>query len=153
MRETRDPMAAARGVRTFAPGEPPFTSFDRRPGHTDLTARPRIKRIYAPPAGDDGVRVLVDRLWPRGLSKREAMIDEWLKEAAPSAGLRKWVHEDRTRWLEFKIRYQAELDADPSKLGRLFELAAAGPVTLLYAAADEVQNHAAVLQAYLAARM
>lgn len=103
-----------------------------------------IKRIYLPPAADDGQRVLVDRLWPRGVSKREAAVDVWLKDVAPSAALRKWFGHDPARWEEFRKRYLAEL-ADNDALAQLRALAEAGPMTLLYGAHDEAHNQARVL--------
>lgn len=108
----------------------------------------RIKRVYLPAAEGDGRRILVDRLWPRGLSKSQARIDDWLKDVAPSTGLRKWFGHDPARWVDFQERYRAELCSNPAMAG-LAALAAAGPATLLYAAHDEVHNHAVVLAAYL----
>jgi uncharacterized protein YeaO (DUF488 family) len=108
----------------------------------------RIKRAYEPAASEDGFRVLVDRLWPRGLSKEAAAIDEWLKDIAPSAELRKWFGHDPKRWAEFKARYRQELrSADRSlALTRLRDAARSrGAVTLLFAARDATHNHASVL--------
>lgn len=115
---------------------------------------PRLKRIYLPPAADDGTRVLVDRLWPRGLSKEAAAVDLWLKDVAPSDGLRRWFHHQVALWSEFEARYRAELAAPErvAALDRLAALVAAGPVTLLYGAKDEVHNQARVLAALLAER-
>ena len=107
-----------------------------------------IKRVYLPAAAEDGRRVLVDRLWPRGLRKSEAAIDEWLKDVAPSTALRKWFHHDPTHWEDFRQRYQAELATNPA-VAQLWVLAAEQPVTLLYAAHNEEQNHALVLVDYL----
>ena len=103
-----------------------------------------IKRVYLPPAADDGQRVLVDRLWPRGVSKREAAIDVWLKDVAPSAGLRKWFGHDPAKWEEFRKRYLAEL-ANNEAVAELRALAKAGPLTLVYGAHDEEHNQARVL--------
>jgi uncharacterized protein YeaO (DUF488 family) len=108
----------------------------------------RIKRAYAEPAPADGLRVLVDRLWPRGLSKKAAVIDLWLKEIAPSTALRQWFGHDPERWAEFQRRYREELSA-PERAAALARLREAertsGTVTLLYAARDETHNHAAAL--------
>ena len=103
-----------------------------------------IKRVYLPAAADDGQRVLVDRLWPRGLSRREAAVDVWLKDVAPSAALRKWFGHEPARWGEFRKRYLAEL-ADNDAVAQLRALAATGPMTLLYGAHDETHNQARVL--------
>lgn len=111
----------------------------------------QAKRIYEPPAPEDGYRVLVDRLWPRGLSKERAAVDEWMRQVAPSAELRSWFAHSPARWAEFKRRYRAEL-MEPSAreaVARLRALAAAGAVTLLYAARDETHNDAVALRAYL----
>lgn len=108
-----------------------------------------IKRIYDPPAPEDGTRVLVDRLWPRGISKDEARIDEWLKEIAPSDELRKWFGHDPARWEEFRQRYRRELEANAELLDHLRKLAEAGTVILLFAAKDEEHNNAVVLEELL----
>ncbi|HYG07403.1 MAG TPA: DUF488 family protein [Stenotrophomonas sp.] len=113
----------------------------------------KIKRVYDPPSEHDGVRVLVDRLWPRGVAKSRAHLDEWLKELAPSPELRQWWDHDPERMVEFTERYRAELrDAEhQAALARLRELMAGhSTTTLLYAAHDPVINHAHVLQNYLA---
>ena len=107
----------------------------------------RVRRVYEEPAPDDGVRVLVDRLWPRGVSRQAAHVDEWLREVAPSSGLRTWYGHDPAKFPEFRRRYLAEL-ADPPRaaaLERLRELAGAGPVTLLTATRDVAHSQAAVL--------
>ncbi len=109
----------------------------------------RIKRIYAPPAREDGERILVDRLWPRGVSREQAHIDAWLQEIGPSTGLRKWFGHDPSRWGEFRNRYAKELD-EPGKRAVLRDLAARsgrGVVTLLFGAKDELRNNAVVLKA------
>jgi len=108
-----------------------------------------IKRIYAPPEHGDGWRVLVDRLWPRGISKQRAALDEWLADLAPSAALRQWFHHDPTRWREFGARYRAELRAHAATLQALRQRARRQRVTLLYAARDPQVNHAVVLRAVL----
>jgi len=107
-----------------------------------------IKRAYDEPAQDDGTRILVDRLWPRGLSKERAHIDLWLKEIAPSDELRKWFAHDPEKFAEFRSRYKAELVSGEGidALGRLYELARQGPITLLYAAHDTEHNNAVVLR-------
>jgi len=109
----------------------------------------RLKRIYDEPANDDGYRALIDRLWPRGVSRQEAVIDVWLKDIAPSAQLRQWFDHQPERFKEFAVRYQAELDANPVA-ERLKGLVQQQPIiTLLYAAKDSKTNHAIVLRDYL----
>ena len=107
-----------------------------------------IKRAYDEPAQQDGTRILVDRLWPRGLSKERAHIDLWLKEIAPSDELRKWFAHDPEKFAEFRSRYKAELVSGEGidALGRLYELARQGPVTLVFAAHDTEHNNAVVLR-------
>lgn len=109
----------------------------------------QIKRIYEPCAAADGVRILVDRLWPRGISRDAAHVDFWHKDIAPSADLRKWFAHDPAKWTEFKARYRAELGGNPEAVARLAELGRRGPVTLLYAAKDEQHNHAIVLSEFM----
>ena len=112
----------------------------------------RIKRIYDAVADDDGRRVLVDRLWPRGVTKDHARLDAWLKHVAPSPALRSWWNHDAERLDEFAVRYRAELDGEPATVravAELRELAAAGPTTLLYGARDPHVNHARILAEYL----
>jgi uncharacterized protein YeaO (DUF488 family) len=108
-----------------------------------------LKRIYDKPASKDGYRVLVDRLWPRGISKDEARLDEWMKEVAPSDQLRKWFHSYRSRWNEFRRRYLSELKSHREKLRRLARRADSQRVTLLFSATDEKHNNAVVLSQYL----
>ncbi len=105
----------------------------------------KLKRIYDAADPHDGYRVLADRLWPRGISKDRAGLDEWAKDLAPSSELRLWYHADRSRWAEFRERYLAELKAQPDRLRELAARARTGEVTLLYAATDPDQNHAIVL--------
>ncbi|MFE9775220.1 DUF488 domain-containing protein [Streptomyces sp. NPDC005931] len=107
----------------------------------------RVRRVYEPPEPDDGVRVLVDRLWPRGLAKDAARVDEWPKELTPSTGLRRWYHSDEGSYEEFRRRYEAELAAPgpAGLLDRVRERAARGPVTLLTASRTPERSHAAVL--------
>ena len=109
----------------------------------------QIKRVYEEPAGSDGARILVDRLWPRGLTKEKAKVDVWLKDVAPSTELRKWFGHDPKKWTQFQQRYADELKAHGEQLAFLRHEAARGPVTLLYAAKDEDHNEAAVLQRML----
>jgi uncharacterized protein YeaO (DUF488 family) len=106
----------------------------------------RIKRAYDEPASEDGVRVLVDRLWPRGLKKQEAAIDQWLRELAPSDALRRWFGHAPDRWEEFRRRYLAELSFQPELVDELREKAWQGRLTLVYAARDELHNQAVVLR-------
>ncbi|MEJ0066261.1 MAG: DUF488 domain-containing protein [Caulobacteraceae bacterium] len=109
-----------------------------------------IKRIYEPPSPTDGRRILVDRLWPRGVSKAKARLDAWMKGVAPSDELRRWFDHQPERWPEFRRRYIDELTSNPS-FDALRDLAAAGPVTLLYGARDTAHNEAVVLAEQLAA--
>jgi uncharacterized protein YeaO (DUF488 family) len=108
----------------------------------------RIKRVYLPPEKADGQRVLVDRLWPRGLRKEEAHLTLWLKDAGPTTGLRKWFGHDAARWAEFRSRYAEELKDNPA-MATLRELAGKGDLTLLYSAHDEAHNQAVVLADFL----
>ena len=112
----------------------------------------RVKRIYEPPKPADGTRLLVDRLWPRGVSKEKAAIDSWMKEIAPSTKLRRSFAHDKARWQEFKRRYWAELDAREDLVAEIRALARKGPVTLLYSARDETHNQAVALAEYLAGK-
>jgi len=108
-----------------------------------------IKRVYEDPGRADGTRILVDRLWPRGLSKERARVDLWLKDVAPSTELRKWFSHDPSKWAEFQARYRQELKSEADLLDFMKEKAAKGPITLLYGAKDEVHNEAVVLQSLL----
>ncbi|MGN6103855.1 MAG: DUF488 domain-containing protein [Kofleriaceae bacterium] len=112
----------------------------------------QLKRAYERPAKSDGYRVLVDRLWPRGVAKRAAHIDEWLKEVAPSDGLRRWFGHEPSRFAEFRARYKRELHAEPAHtaLTQLAHRAADATVTLVYSAHDEAHNNAVVLAEELA---
>ena len=107
----------------------------------------RLKRVYDPPTADDGWRVLVDRVWPRGLSKAEARVDEWLGELAPSTELRKWFGHQPNRWDEFRARYQDELKAPEQRqrLQHVRELASKESVSILYGAKDQEHNQAVVI--------
>jgi uncharacterized protein YeaO (DUF488 family) len=109
----------------------------------------RIKRVYDPADAADGTRVLVDRLWPRGLRKENAVLTLWLKAIAPSPDLRKWFGHDPARWTEFSRRYRAELARNDEAVAQIADLAKRSPLTLLYAAHDIAHNHALVLAAYL----
>ena len=106
----------------------------------------RLKRAYEPPAADDGTRILVDRLWPRGVKKTGAAIDEWMKEIAPSTALRKWFGHDSARWPEFRRRYKSEIREHPDELQRLRTLAQHGRITLVFAAHDETHNNAVAIR-------
>lgn len=106
----------------------------------------RLKRAYEPAAPEDGMRILVDRLWPRGVSKAKAAIDDWIKEVAPTSELRKWFGHDPARWAEFQRRYRDELRERSEDLDRIRELAGARVVTLVYGAHDEQHNNAVVLR-------
>jgi uncharacterized protein YeaO (DUF488 family) len=109
--------------------------------------RIRLKRVYEDAGPDDGLRILVDRLWPRGLKKAEARIDHWLKAVAPSTELRRWFAHDPARWDEFRRRYAAELRADPSALDELRALLRGrGVATLLFSAHDGERNNAVALK-------
>lgn len=106
----------------------------------------RIKRVYDGPDPTDGKRVLVDRLWPRGITKEAAQVDQWLKDLAPSNELRTWFNHDLGRWEEFRSRYMAELQDHRDLLNELHVGAAKGTITLLYAAKDQEHNNAVVLK-------
>ncbi len=113
----------------------------------------RLKRVYEAAEAADGMRVLVDRLWPRGLGKDDLACDLWLKEVAPSAALRRWFGHDPSRWQAFQERYQAELAARPESWQPLLAAARTGTVTLLYSARDEAHNNAVALKAFLEERL
>ena len=111
-----------------------------------------IKRVYLEPDPSDGFRILVDRLWPRGLSKKRATVDLWLKDIAPSTELRQWFHHDPAKWIQFQKRYEQELKSTGEQLDIIREKLHHGPVTLLYGAKDEEHNEAVVLLAILKPR-
>ncbi len=115
-------------------------------------ANVRLKRAYEPHAASDGARILIDRLWPRGVSKAAAAVDLWMKEIAPGTQLRKWFGHDPARWPEFRRRYAAELREQGERLRDLRARARRGPVTLVYAAHDEAHNDAVVLRDVLLGR-
>jgi len=106
----------------------------------------KLRRAYEKPAASDGTRILVDRLWPRGLSKKAAAIDHWPREIAPSTELRKWFGHDPARWNDFRRRYATELRQHAEQLNEIRKLAREGPITLVYAAHDELHNDAVVLR-------
>ena len=112
----------------------------------------KIKRAYEEPEKPDGTRILVDRLWPRGLTKVKAKIDLWPKDSAPSTELRKWFAHDPARWTEFQARYKEELKQHSEQVALLHQQAAKGPVTLIYAAKDEEHNEAVILQKLLGSK-
>lgn len=113
-----------------------------------MAGKLKLKRAYEPAEAGDGRRVLVDRIWPRGVSKDEAHVDLWLKEVAPSTALRKWFGHDPARWSEFRERYFKELRANPA-VENLRQIMAAGPVTLVYGAKDTQHNQAVALAEFL----
>lgn len=115
-------------------------------------ANVRLKRAYVPAQADDGKRVLIDRLWPRGVRKADAAIDLWLKEIAPSTELRQWFDHEPGRWAEFRERYTQELRGHRELVAQLRTLARNAPVTLVYAARDEQHNDAVVLRAFVLGR-
>lgn len=112
-----------------------------------------VKRVYDPPSPLDGKRVLVDRLWPRGLSREAGLLFEWMRNVAPSDDLRRWFRHDPRRWEEFCRRYEAELEARPEVWQPLLEAAKRRPVTLLFAARDREHNNAVALKAFLEGRL
>jgi uncharacterized protein YeaO (DUF488 family) len=109
----------------------------------------KLKRVYETPDKDDGIRILVDRLWPRGLTKEKAKVDLWLKEIAPSTELRKWFGHDPKKWRRFSERYRTELKHHVDQLNLLKSKAKEGTVTLIYGARDEEHNEALVLKDFL----
>jgi len=109
----------------------------------------KIKRAYDKAAKQDGTRILVDRMWPRGLTKDKAHIDKWLKEVAPSTELRKWYNHDPDKWKEFKHRYFKELNANGNTLQSLLEIAQGKTLTLVYSSREEKYNNAVALKEYL----
>lgn len=117
-------------------------------------AKIKLKRVYLPAARSDGYRILVDRVWPRGVTKAKAAVDEWLRDVAPSDALRKWFGHERERWPEFKRRYLKEITANRAAVQKLVASVKAHPnVTLLFGARDEECNQAVVLSIYLKRRL
>jgi uncharacterized protein YeaO (DUF488 family) len=113
----------------------------------------RIKRVYETAEPEDGTRILVDRLWPRGIEKKKLRLDSWYKDVAPSSQLRKWFGHAPAKWDEFRRRYFAELDSNPAAWSSLSELARSSIVTLLYSAKDEGHNNAEALRDYLESKL
>ena len=109
----------------------------------------KIKRIYVPAAEDDGFRILVDRLWPRGLTKEKAKVDLWLKEIAPSDQLRKWYAHDPKKWAEFKKKYSNELDQKRDLIDQVVKKTKEGDLTLLFSSKEEKLNNAVALREYI----
>jgi uncharacterized protein YeaO (DUF488 family) len=109
----------------------------------------RTRRVYEPPTAEDGARLLVDRLWPRGVKKEKLRLAAWLKEVAPGNSLRQWFDHDPGRWEEFQRRYASELERRPGSWQPILEAARGGKVTLLFAAKDEAHNNAVALKAFL----
>jgi uncharacterized protein YeaO (DUF488 family) len=109
----------------------------------------QLKRAYGLPDANDGIRYLVERLWPRGIKKTDLRLDGWLKDVAPSTELRKWFSHDRTKWEEFQRRYFAELDANAESWKPIMEAARQGKVTLIYSSHDAEHNNALALKEYL----
>ena len=115
-------------------------------------ANVKLKRVYDPPAASDGTRILVDRLWPRGVKKANAAIDQWDKSIAPSTRLRNWFGHDPARWQEFRQRYASEIHGRREELAALRARAESGRITLIFAAHDKMHNHAIVLRDVLLGR-
>ncbi len=113
----------------------------------------RLKRVYDPSASTDGARFLVERLWPRGVKKSALRMDAWVKEAAPSDGLRRWFSHDPGKWEEFRRRYFEELAQNPAFLTPILQAARQGTVTLLYSSHDQEHNNAVALKQYLEERL
>ena len=109
----------------------------------------RLKRVYQPHSASDGTRILIDRLWPRGVTKKAAAIDHWFRDLAPSTELRQWFGHDFDRWKEFRRRYTSELKHKGAEIDELRRLVRQGPVTLVFAARDEEHNDAVVLRRFL----
>lgn len=109
----------------------------------------RLKRVYEPVLDEDGVRILVERLWPRGVSKEKASLDHWMKELAPSTELRKWFGHEVSRWDEFQKRYAEELHAQDEQLEKLRSMARDEPITLIYSTRDQEHNGAIALREYI----
>ena len=109
----------------------------------------RVKRVYEEPEESDGQRILVDRLWARGLSKEKAKVDVWVKEIAPSTDLRRWYGHDPSKWTEFKNRYAAELETNPGQVEEMLREIQAGIVTFLYSSKEEQLNNAVALKEYI----
>jgi uncharacterized protein YeaO (DUF488 family) len=141
------PARRAKAHRAY--GSPACSAHELEPARATRRADIQIKRIYEPPDPADGYRALVDRLWPRGITRPRAALDNWLIDLAPSTELRKWFHQDPRRWTQFVRRYRAELRAQAPMLEALRQRARQQRVTLLYAARDPGRNHALVLREVL----
>ena len=113
----------------------------------------KLKRVYDSASKDDGIRFLVERLWPRGVKKTALRLDAWLKDVAPSTELRRWFSHDASRWTEFQRRYFAELDAKPATAEPILQAGRRGNVTLVYSSHDKEHNNAVALKAYLAGKI
>jgi uncharacterized protein YeaO (DUF488 family) len=124
----------------------------RAPDHVREMDVLQLKRVYEPAARTDGHRILVDRLWPRGLTKEKAAVDEWMKEIAPSTELRRWFAHDSDKWPEFQKRYRKELRTHPELVRHIATQSSRGRVTLVYGARDEAHNEAVVLAAVIRSR-
>jgi uncharacterized protein YeaO (DUF488 family) len=123
------------------------------PGQREVVVTIKLKGAYDPPSRGDGMRILVDRLWPRGVRKGDAGIDLWPKEIAPSPGLRTWFSHDPQKWGLFRKRYFAELDRQSGAIGWIVNMARRGTVTLVYGSKEKRYNNAVALEEYLEARM
>lgn len=113
----------------------------------------QCKRIYLPPDAQDGVRILVERMWPRGITKQAAALDQWVKDIAPSPELRRWFGHGFTRWDDFRQRYWSELEASPELIDQLLNMARESNLTLVHAAKDKPGNSAQILRDYLFDRL
>jgi uncharacterized protein YeaO (DUF488 family) len=118
-----------------------------------MTARIEIKRVYDPPARADGYRILVERLWPRGVTKEALQLDAWIREVAPSTALRKWFGHEPAKWREFQRRYAAELEANPGPWLEILEAGKKRVVTLLFSSRDAEHNNVVALRAFLQAKV
>lgn len=143
----------ARGVRTGWPGRESEQTMSGREPAAGSVPEIRLRRVYEPATAEDGRRILVERLWPRGLTKGKARVDAWLKDVAPSTELRRWYGHDPDKWSEFRRRYREELNAHPKVLAPLLDAVRSGPVTLVYAARDERHTSALVLRDVLDERL
>lgn len=114
-----------------------------------LSTQIRLKRAYQPASNDDGMRILVERLWPRGLTKANVAVDHWVKDVAPTSELRNWYGHRPARWQEFRTRYRRELNKNPSAVSSLLKLCSGQRVTFIFAAKDVLRNSAVVLKEYL----
>jgi uncharacterized protein YeaO (DUF488 family) len=139
------------GCRAFLPGRPSLSNALETldPSEQETAVMIKLKRAYEEPSADDGFRVLVERLWPRGVTKEKARLDLWLKELAPSPELRQWYGDDLAKWSEFQKRYRAELKEKKDGLKLLKGKSVDGNVTLVYAARDQEHNSALVLRKVL----